>query len=328
MDEGDKIAAQQSGIVVRRDQRRWGRRREGRHRNLPLSLWIKVWDHRIRRRRGISCADASDDVLDDGRVRSPRQHIRAKLAGRRIKFAREGHNGGKALGIALCGLVDELDRDRLGPRSLSRFAALDDRDLFVQMLGHIGPKGLGALWAAAQVAGLSRFELTLAWRPLIARDMIVLIGHGAPPFLQARARQSRRSFRHGSRGRRSSAANGGWRRRHKAGRSRCRSRCGRCPRNGSSTMSPGRSRVVSLSRSTCVIHVSNLDQETRLGYIRQKQSVFTAMARGLVQATASGIRWFSTTYPGFSEPSSVLQCARKFLWDQDRSKIRGPTRAR
>jgi hypothetical protein len=31
-----------------------------------------------------------------------------------------------------------------------------------------------------------------------------------------------------------------------------------------------------------------------------------------------GIRWFSTTYPGFSEPSSVLQCARKFLWDQDR----------
>src|ERR1700733_2747071 len=70
------------------------------------------------------------------------------------------------------------------------------------------------------------------------------------------------------------------------------------------------------------------DQDTRLGYIRQKQSVFTAMARGLVQATASGIRWFSTTYPGFSEPSSVLQCARKFLWDQDRSKIRGPTRAR
>src|ERR1700722_7567920 len=70
------------------------------------------------------------------------------------------------------------------------------------------------------------------------------------------------------------------------------------------------------------------DQDTRLGYTIQTQSVFTATAQGLFQATASSIRWFSTRYPGFSEPSSVLQCARKTLWDQDRSKILGPSQAR
>src|ERR1700735_2330257 len=67
----------------------------------------------------------------------------------------------------------------------------------------------------------------------------------------------------------------------------------------------------------CLCHLTHCDQDTRLGYIRE-QPVFTATVRGLFQATASGIRWFSTRYPGFSEPSSVLQCARKFLWDQDR----------
>src|ERR1700733_7101482 len=68
----------------------------------------------------------------------------------------------------------------------------------------------------------------------------------------------------------------------------------------------------------CLCHLTHCDQDTRLGYIRREQPVFTATVRGLFQAMASGIRWFSTTYPGFSEPSSVLQCARKFLWDQDR----------
>src|ERR1700722_8261111 len=77
----------------------------------------------------------------------------------------------------------------------------------------------------------------------------------------------------------------------------------------------------------CLCHLPHCDQDTRLGYIRE-QPVFTATVRGLFQATASGIRWFSTRYPGFSEPSSVLLCARKFLWDQDRSKILGPSQAR
>ena len=139
-----------------------------------------------------------DDALKDDRVFGPRHHSRARLAERRVNCARAADNGGKPLRLPFGGLVDELDRDRLGPRSLSRFAALDDRDLLVQMLVHIGPNVLGALRAAAQIAGLSRFELALARRPPIARDMI-LIGHGAPPFPQARAQQSRRRFRHGSR---------------------------------------------------------------------------------------------------------------------------------
>src|SRR6202035_74234 len=45
----------------------------------------------------------------------------------------------------------------------------------------------------------------------------------------------------------------------------------------------------------CLCHlVLQLDQDTRLGYIRREQPVFTATVRGLFQATASGIRWFST----------------------------------
>jgi hypothetical protein len=96
--------------------------------------------------------DASDDALKDNRVFGPRQHIRAKLTDRRVKLTREANNGGKAFGLPFGGLVDELDRDRLGSRSLSRFAALDDRDLLVQMLVHIGPNVLGALRAAAQIA--------------------------------------------------------------------------------------------------------------------------------------------------------------------------------
>src|ERR1700722_11725598 len=80
---------------------------------------------------------------------------------------------------------------------------------------------------------------------------------------------------------------------------------------------PGRSHCPFIAK--CLGHLSpHCDQDTRLGYIRREQPVFTATVRGLFQAMASGIRWFSTTYPGFSEPSSVLQCARKFLWDQDR----------
>src|ERR1700722_20446397 len=136
--------------------------------------------NRILRRSGASCPDASDDALKDERVFGPRQHIRAKLTNRRVKFAREANNGGKAFRLPFGGLVDELDCDRLGPRSLSRFAALDDRDLLVQMLVHIGPNALGAWRAAAQIAGLSRFELALPRRPLIARDMMVFIAHGAP----------------------------------------------------------------------------------------------------------------------------------------------------
>ena len=73
---------------------------------------------------------------------------------------------------------------------------------FVQMLVHIGPNVLGPFRAAARIVGLSRFELALARRALIARDMIVLIAHGAPPFPQARAQQSRRRSRHGPRARR------------------------------------------------------------------------------------------------------------------------------
>src|ERR1700733_592125 len=80
---------------------------------------------------------------------------------------------------------------------------------------------------------------------------------------------------------------------------------------------PGRSHCPFIAK--CLCHLSpHGDQDTRLGYIRREQPVFTATVRGLFQAMASGIRWFSTRYPGFSEPSSVLQCARKFLWDQDR----------
>ena len=64
-------------------------------------VWIKVWDHRIRRRRGISCADASNDVLEDSRVRSPRQHVRSQVANRCVEFAREAHDGGKAFRLPL-----------------------------------------------------------------------------------------------------------------------------------------------------------------------------------------------------------------------------------
>src|ERR1700735_4206849 len=82
---------------------------------------------------------------------------------------------------------------------------------------------------------------------------------------------------------------------------------------------PGRSHCPFIAKCLCRLS-PHRDQDTRLGYIRE-QPVFTATVRGLFQAMASGIRWFSTRYPGFSEPSSVLQCARKFLWGQDRQKI-------
>src|SRR3984957_14525048 len=78
----------------------------------------------------------------------------------------------------------------------------------------------------------------------------------------------------------------------------------------------GRSHCPFIAKWLC--HLAHCDQDTRLGYLGRERPVFTATVRGLFQATGSGIRWFSTTYPGFSEPSSVLQCARKFLWDQDR----------
>ena len=74
-------------------------------------VWIKVWDHRIRRRRGISCADASNDVLEDSRVRSPRQHVRSQVANRCVEFAREAHDGGKAFRLPFGGLVVGSGRD-------------------------------------------------------------------------------------------------------------------------------------------------------------------------------------------------------------------------
>jgi hypothetical protein len=57
--------------------------------------------NRILRRSGVSRPDASDDALGDDRVFGPRQHIRAKLTDRRVKFAREANNGGKAFGLPL-----------------------------------------------------------------------------------------------------------------------------------------------------------------------------------------------------------------------------------
>ena len=101
--------------------------------NLPLSLWIGVWGcvglfrplfvggpgNRILRR--IPRADASDDVLEHNRVRRTRERVRSQVANRSVEFPSEAHDGRQAFWLAFGGLVDELNRDRFGPRNLFAF---------------------------------------------------------------------------------------------------------------------------------------------------------------------------------------------------------------